>query len=43
MKEAFYPLHKQDIARAWQQESTFLQADTFVRYLVVKPAYANAA
>jgi len=23
MKQAFYPLHKQNIARAWQQENTF--------------------
>jgi len=26
MKQAFYLLHKQNIARAWQQESTFFQA-----------------
>jgi len=26
MKQAFYVLHKQNIVRAWQQESTFLQA-----------------
>jgi len=24
MKQAFYRLHKQNIARAWQKESTFL-------------------
>jgi len=26
MKQAFIPLQKQNIARAWQQESTFLKA-----------------
>jgi len=26
MKQVFYPHHKQNIARAWQQENTFLQA-----------------
>jgi len=26
MKQAYYPLYKQNIARALQQESTFLQA-----------------
>jgi len=26
MKQAFYPLHKQNIARAWQQGNTILQA-----------------
>jgi len=26
MEQAFHPIHKQNIARAWQQESTFLQA-----------------
>jgi len=26
MKQDFYPLHKQNIARALQQESSFLQA-----------------
>jgi len=25
MKQAFYPLQKQNIARAWQQEITFIQ------------------
>jgi len=25
MKQAFYPLHKQNIVRAWQQENTSLQ------------------
>jgi len=38
MKQAFYPLHKQNIARAWQQEvEVFLSV-----YLVVKPACVNA-
>jgi len=26
MKQTFYLLHKQSIARAWQNESTFLEA-----------------
>jgi len=26
MKRAFYPLHKQNITRAWQQENAFTQA-----------------
>jgi len=26
MKQAFSPLHKRNIARAWQQENTFIQA-----------------
>jgi len=26
MKQAFYPLHKQNVVRVWQQENTFLQA-----------------
>jgi len=26
MKQAFYPLHKQNIAQAWQQENIFMQA-----------------
>jgi len=34
-KQAFYPLHKQNVERAWQQENTFIEA--FVRYLVAKP------
>jgi len=25
MKQTFYPLHKQNIARIWQQENTILQ------------------
>jgi len=41
MKQAFYPLHKQNIARAWQQESTFLEA--FLSVPVVKRACVNEA
>jgi len=26
MKQAFYPLHKQNLERAWQQENTFTEA-----------------
>jgi len=40
MKQAFYLLHKQNIARAWQQESTFYK---LLFRLVVKPACVNAA
>jgi len=38
IKQTFYHLHKQNIARAWQQKSTFLKA--FLS--VVKPACVNA-
>jgi len=26
VRKIFYPLHKLNIARAWQQENTFIQA-----------------
>jgi len=26
MKQAFHPLHKHNIAQAWQEENTFFQA-----------------
>jgi len=39
MKEAFFPLHKQNIARAWQQKMLFLQAlghkETFKYHMTV--------
>jgi len=35
MKQAFYPLYKQNISRVWQQESTFFKLSD--RYRVVKP------
>jgi len=41
MKQAFYPLHKQNLERVWQQENTFIEV--FLRYLVVKPACVNLA
>jgi len=42
MKQDFYPLHKQNIARAKQQENTHLYKLS-VRCLVVKLACENAA
>jgi len=42
MKQAFYPLHKQNIARAWQEENAFLKAFLSVP-AVVKNACVNAA
>jgi len=41
MKQALYPLHKQNVSRAWQ-ENTFLQAFRSVP-IVVKSAWVNAA
>jgi len=29
MKQTFYPLHKPNIARAWQQENTFFSIQVF--------------
>jgi len=37
MKQVFYPLRKQNIVRAWQQESTFLQAFNYVNELLNLP------
>jgi len=39
MKQAFYPLHKLNIVRVWQNENTFIQFS--FRFLVIQPCMCN--